>query len=373
MGSLKSGLFAIALTSLVGTAAVVGCSADGGSAITDTDPTEPAPADDGAGRLPPSSSSGNPAPVDAGGKDASKKDSGPKPEAGVDAGPPPPVEGAVCPTANVIAKKSCGVCGTAETVCLDDGVAKKWSPYGQCGSELAGGCTPGSTQACGNCGTQTCSQFCAWGACNGQPANSCAPGGVDLVGAGCPTNTFRQRTCKPDCSYTNFSLTCDPPPTFLSVAPAVGGQTSAIISLGSAQTAKRVTGTCPAATLSTTTTAYNYFEVRNPTTKVAKVTIFHSQAPGGPIPDTIIAAYNGTTEPVSDAERAACVKGVGDFGAAALTGDANFAALTGTSQVAIPAGGSVLVYSANYYPFTAGDPDAALGNIKLNVKTDALE
>ena len=40
MRSLKSGLLAIALTSLVGTLAIVGCSADGGSVgLTDVDPT----------------------------------------------------------------------------------------------------------------------------------------------------------------------------------------------------------------------------------------------------------------------------------------------------------------------------------------------
>lgn len=371
MGSLKSGLFAIALGSLVCTAAVVGCSADGGGGIVDnTDPTTPPP-DDGTGKLPPSSSSGDNG-VDAG-KDSGKKDSGPKPEAGVDAGPPPPVEGTACPTANVEATKSCGACGKAATVCLDDGATKKWSPYGDCGGELVGGCTPGATQACGNCGTQTCTQYCGWGSCNGQPANSCAPGGVELVGAGCPANTYRQKVCKPDCSFANISLTCDPPPTYLNVAPAVGGMNSTIIVLTTTQTVKRVTGSCPSATFSSDVTPYNYFEIRNPTAKIATVTIFHSQAPGGGIPDTIIAAYAGASAPGSDAARQACDKGVGDFGAAALTGDANFAALTGTSAVTIPAGGSVTVYSANYYQYSAADPDAAVGNLKINVRTDLLQ
>src|SRR4051812_39394637 len=103
MGSLKSGLFAIALASLVGTAAVVGCSADGGSGITDgTDTNLPAPDPSSTGLPDPGPPVDNKIP-DAGKPDA-KKDSGPKAEAGVDAGPPPPVVGAACPTLSAIGK-----------------------------------------------------------------------------------------------------------------------------------------------------------------------------------------------------------------------------------------------------------------------------
>ncbi|MEA2750011.1 MAG: hypothetical protein QOI41_4154, partial [Myxococcales bacterium] len=373
MRSLKSGLFAIALAGLVGSAAVIGCSADGGGAAIDqgsmVDPNQPDPNAGSSGSVVPMKTPDTM--MEAGLTDA-KKEAGPKPEAGVDAGPPPPVPGTACTTANEIAKKTCGACGKAEAVCLDDGTAKKWSDYGVCGNELAGGCTPGATQACGNCGTQTCSAFCGWGACTGQPMNSCAPGGVDLVSAGCPANTYRQRTCKADCSFGNTSLTCDPPPTYLNVAPAVGGLNSTIITFTAAQTTKRISGSCPGATLSSTVTPYNYFEIRNPTAKIATVSVFHSQAPGGGIPDTIIASYAGATAPANDTQRAACVEGVGDFGSVALTGDGNFASLTGTSAVTIPAGGSITVYSANYYAVDPANADAAIGNIKINVKTDNL-
>ena len=164
MRSLKSGLFAIALSSLVGTAAVVGCSADGGG--TGVDDTAPAPTDTGSSGsvVPPKT---DPPATDAG-KDSGKKDSGPKPEAGVDAGPPPPVEGTACPTLNAIAQKNCGACGKAETVCLagaGDGGGGTWSPYGLCGGELAGGCTPAPSSprtAATAASTKTCTQYCAY-------------------------------------------------------------------------------------------------------------------------------------------------------------------------------------------------------------------
>ena len=42
------------------------------------------------------------------------------------------------------------------------------------GGGCSGVCKPGQTQACGNCGTQTCTSDCAWGACSNQGA--CMPG-----------------------------------------------------------------------------------------------------------------------------------------------------------------------------------------------------
>ena len=366
MRSFKTGVVSIAFASVVGMAAVIGCSASGGDdTTTDGDPTDPtAP----VATLPPGSGSsgtsgGTPTAKDAG------KDSGKKPDSGVDAGPPPPVPGDACVMANEVKTKSCGICGKATTICLDDGTTKKWSDYSDCANELVGGCMPGTTQACGNCGMNTCNQFCAFTACTGQPVNSCAPGNVTLLAAGCPTGTYRQQECKADCTQGNASLTCDAPPTFVTVPTAVGGLTSSLITLSASQTIASLdySSNCPAATVNTTLTPYNYFEVRNTTGKVAKVTVFHSQATGGTISDTIMAAYAGTTPPTTAAQRKACVAGVGDSSSMSLTGDSDFAALTDTDAVTIPAGESVMIYSANYSA-TSG----TLGLFKLNVRTDAL-
>ncbi len=48
------------------------------------------------------------------------------------------------------------------------------------GAGCTGACTPGQTQACGNCGTQTCTNSCTWGACTGQGV--CAPGATEACG-----------------------------------------------------------------------------------------------------------------------------------------------------------------------------------------------
>lgn len=379
MRSLKTGLLTFVTAGFFGMAAVIGCSADGaGDVIEDPNATEPT-GDDGA-QLPPSnpgsssSSSGSTA-KDAG-KDASKSD------AGKDAGPPPPDPGTACAKVDQIFTRTCGMCGTQKAVCLaeGDGGAGKVSDYSPCEGEK-GVCVAGTVEdvACGNCGTakRTCNQYCAWstGACGGQPANSCTPGAVELQNAGCTVpDTYRQRSCQNNCIWENYSQTCSPPPTFLLVPPTVGSVNSAQISLKSSQVAPRVTGSCPSATVSTTaTTPYNYFEIRNPTTKAATVSIYHSAAMGGTAIDTVIAAYDGATPPASEAERKACVKGVGDYGTTALTGDSDFASLDGTKAVTIPAGGSVTVYSASYYAYDAATPSESTGPLKINVKVESFQ
>ncbi|MDB4941678.1 MAG: hypothetical protein JWP97_1212 [Labilithrix sp.] len=370
MRSLKSGLVGIALVSFVGVATIVGCSADGSTETITDQPDTGGP----SVQLPPPSDNNDDDAATT--KDAGKKDAGKdagKSDGAVDAGPPPPVEGDPCTTPNEIKTKSCGICGKASTICLVDGATKKWGPYGDCASELAGGCAPGTTQACGNCGTQTCNNSCGFGACTGQPPMSCSPGNVELVAASCPAGQYRSKTCKADCTYDNVSLTCQAPPNYITVPAAVGGVNSSVITLSATQNTPRISGTCPSATISTTSTPYNYMEVRNSTAKAVTVSIYQSQAPGGPIPDTIIAAYAGNTAPTTDAARKACLKGVNDFGTTALTGDGNFGSLTTTNVVPIPAGGSVMVYSGNYYEYAAGDSDAAVGLIKLNVKTETID
>ncbi|MBX3210082.1 MAG: hypothetical protein KF764_33940 [Labilithrix sp.] len=382
MRSLKSGLLGCIVAGLLGTFAVVGCSASGdtgdiGDPTTDTDPTEGT----GGTVLPPSNpgddddddSTGGVDKKDAG-KDAGKKD------AGKDAGPPPPDEGTNCATANQIFKRSCGMCGTQEAVCLanEDGSAGgKVSPYGVCSNQVANGCLPGSTEdiACGNCGTQkrTCNAFCGWsaGQCTGQPTNSCTPGAVEFQSAGCGQDLYRQRSCQATCVWENFPQTCTPPPTHVLVAPTAGGVTSTIAILTDSKTIARVpSGTCPVTGSFSTVTPYAYIEVRNTNPRAATVSIYNSQATGGPIIDTVMVAYTGTQIPGTEAARRACTGTVNDFGNSSLTGDGAFASLDGTRAVTIPANSSVQVYFASYY--AAGGSSPATGMVKLNVRTDSV-
>ncbi len=382
--SLKSGLFAIALTSLVGTAAVVGCSANGTTGIADTtDPTTPPPVDEG-NHLPAAIDSG-PDPIPDAGKDASKKDSGPKPDAGIDAGPPPPVEGTACPTLNAKASKTCGACGTAETLCLDDGTGKgKWTAYGQCTNELTNGCIPGSvtTEDCGNCGkqTKTCNQYCSFtvSTCAGEPVNSCKPGTLEYSGAGCPVpSTYRNRTCAAACTWGGYSATCQTPVNelLLNIAGAVGATTSKTITFTAAHVLPRLSafGTCPLASApSPGDYPYQYIEIHNPSaTKAAKVTVYSSFAPGSAVViDTIMAVYATAIQPMDDNARKQCRDGVNDQSPdISLTGNVDFSLLSG---VAIPAGGSVLVYLATYYQYSAGGANVTTGDLSINAKVETL-
>lgn len=375
MGSLKSGLFAIALASLVGAAAVVGCSADGGSGITEADPTDPTP-EEGTGKLPPSSSSGDNAIPDAG-KDASKKDSGPKQEAGVDAGPPPPVEGAACTTLGATAKKPCGACGFAETLCLDDGTGKgKWGVYGTCGGELAGGCVPGTTAECGNCGKKTCTSACVFpSVCVGEPVGACKAGSKEYSSASCPTaGTYRNRTCGATCAWTPLSATCEQPVNdiVLNIGTTVAAVTTKVITLSAAKTASRLIGACPGSLSASTNYAYQYVEVHNPTAKAAKVSVYGSTAPGGQVVDTVMGVYALPIQPMDDASRKACRDGVNDqSGDTTLTGDSNFSLVTG---VAIPANSSVLVYIGSYTEVGQLDFDGlpSTGDLNFNTKVEQL-
>jgi hypothetical protein len=379
MRSLKSGLFAIAFAGLFGTAAVVGCSADGaGSGIdTESDPTLPDPNGSSGSVVP--ERGPDPTPPADGGKDSGKKDAGPKPEAGVDAGPPPPVEGTACTTLNEIKQKSCGACGKSETVCLADGTTGKgkWSPYGVCGNELSGGCVPGTTvnEACGNCGTvtKTCTQYCAYsaGACTGQPANSCVPGTVDYTTAGCGVSTYRNRSCGATCTYGSYSATCEEPinANKMTISGAVNGVVTAQWTLAATQVGKKVSGTCGVGSVSSTATyPWVAVEVKNPTAQTATIQVYHSGT-GNPL-DTLIWIYKKTLPP-NDTTLGMC-----DFGAAdsCITGDpcGNTAAggstldWAGVDNVTIPPGGKILVYSAGY-------GSSEVGPFNLNLKTTKLQ
>ena len=71
--------------------------------------------------------------------------------------------------------------------------------------------------------------------------------------------------------------------------------------------------------------------------------------------------------------RDSVANGINDSGLVSLTGDSEFASLTAANAVVIPPGGSVTVYSAQFWAYDAAVPDSAAGNIKLNAKTELLE
>jgi hypothetical protein len=375
MRSLKSGLFAIALAGLVGSAAVIGCSADGGGTGIDqgTDPNMPDPNAGSSGSVVPAKTPDG-TETDSGAKDAGKKDAA-KSEAGVDAGPPPPVEGTACPTPNATASKSCGMCGKAETLCLAGDGGADWGPYGQCLNEVVGGCLPGATRACGNCGTQTCSAYCGWGSCTGMPAGACPAGTVDYTTASCSTpNTYRNRTCSATCAWSNYSGTCTQAttPNTMNVPATVGGVVSAKWTL--AGTTPRPTS-CPGTVdASSPSAAYAVVQLTNPTTKAAEVSLYQSKSATGVEIDLVIWTYNGVGLPLNNTALGACVGTVADScsgtDASNPCGNTDNFDFAEVDAVAIPAGGSILVYSSAYGSFTTIGGDSTFN---LNVKTTKLQ
>lgn len=316
-----------------------------GCATGETDPlsseleTKPAPRRDG-GNTPhqmPEASTPSPqdASADSGGDPDATVDGDGDVDAGHDSGP----VGGECPTLNATRSKACGLCGQAVSRCVDDGFGStKWSEYGPCAGEVVGGCTPGSVQSnpCGTCGvvSQTCSASC----------------------------TFSGGTCVEPASCTTG---------FLVVPGAVGSKASTLFSLSEAKTGTRVRGDCPVTTeplVGPFTT--QFIEVKNVNAKPATVTLYVTQAPGGPLLDTTMVAYAGTTMPASAAAQKACSFGVSDTSESSidLTGFVDFPALT---AVRIPAGASVMVYVASFSSVSAG-PAKTTGTLKLNVRTDIL-
>jgi len=60
------------------------------------------------------------------------------------------------------ARQACGRCGTQARECRDG----RWDDWGACRNE--GSCTPGMTEACGRGGSRTCGGNCEWSACQAQ-------------------------------------------------------------------------------------------------------------------------------------------------------------------------------------------------------------
>jgi hypothetical protein len=106
-------------------------------------------------------------------------------------------------------------------------------------------------------------------------------------------------------------------------------------------------------------------QVHNGNAKKAVATIYNSQAPGGPIFSTSLAAY-GATKPTTDAARQACKVGVAEYSDASTTGNDQFAALEDFYEVPIAANTTIWIYNAAY--------DAtSTGQVKLNVRLDRFE
>jgi len=363
MRSLKSGLFGCVVAGLVVSVAVVGCTASGEvgdlEPIMESEPTEGE--DQGRTILPPS----NPdvdddddeltsSKKDAG-KDASSKD------AAKDSGPKAPEPGDPCTTVDQKFKRSCGKCGTQEALCLADLTV---SEYSACSNEI-GLCIPGSTQACGNCGTQTCSNSCNWGTCQGQPANSCSPGSVDYTTAGCTTpQTYRERVCGETCTWGNYSATCGAPnnPLKLTISGTVNGTVSGNYNLTATKLGKRVTS-CSSSPSTDANYPYEIVEVRNNTAKAAKVSLWLS---GTPAIDTVMAVYPTNLPPQTDEQLKACSK-VNDQCAASLC----TSPWSGLTDVSIPAGEVILVRFGAYWHVNDPD-DLTTGPVRLTVRTDAL-
>lgn len=369
MRSLTSGLVTVALSGIIGMAAIAGCSAEGAGAedlMSDQAPTEPAPSLPAPSAGEDDSTGGGEAPA----KDAGTKDSG-KTDSGVDAGAPPPNPGDTCTDGSKIITKTCGACGKASARCdVPDGQPTGTvSAYGVCEGEKAGGCIPGTTQACGNCGTQTCTNACGWGTCTAQGV--CKAGDVDYTSAGCTTaGTYSARTCSGTCAWGNYAGTCAEPinANKMTISTTVGNVVSADWTL--APGFKRVTGTCGSSTYADDGYPGFIVEVRNPsTTKTAKISAFHSKVTGGAELDTLISAYKKLLPPRTAAEYQACDFGIED-GCSDITNLCGNATptglnLAGMKDIIIPPGGKVLVYSVGY-------SSSLTGALKLNLKTDAM-
>lgn len=98
-------------------------------------------------------------------------------------------EGACTPGATQT--QACGDCGTETRTCS---AGCGWGAWGACSGQ--GPCAPGATQACGNCGSRTCTGSCTWGACGGEGV--CAAGST----RGCGNCNEGSETCSASCTWS---------------------------------------------------------------------------------------------------------------------------------------------------------------------------
>jgi hypothetical protein len=309
-------------------------------------------------------------------------DGAPDLDAGNDASTLPP-EGSPCSKPAEVQSEPCGFCGTHDRACLPDGDGgHAWGAWGYCQGQPSNACDPNKTYSdisCpGKCATQqqVCLSNCTFDQtqpCN-EPTNACWPNNFDYEeGLSCTTGG-RERVCDSQCQWGNFGA-CQSGPSMitLQVPSTVGDVTSIVQNLDSNNTLPRVvTASCPS-TLSTTSTAYNYVVVHNPSTQYATVDIFHSAASGGPTIDTVMTVYPGTTPPANNdtAARQACVGYVDDNCTDTSSTNPKSCAsswaglMVGNGHgVTIPANGDVVVYSAAL--------SSGAGDFQINVRAKAF-
>ncbi|HEY8073782.1 MAG TPA: hypothetical protein VIF62_06730 [Labilithrix sp.] len=373
MRSAKSGLLALAIAGFLGVAAVIGCSASGDSTTDDTSPTDPGTTPPNT--LPPSNGSGTtdpPAPP----KDAGKKDSS------VDAGPPPPMPGDPCTKPDSFATRQCGKCGTQQAICQSkdgtDGGALAWSDYGPCGGEDTDptACMPGTMGTCGNCGTFTCSKYCAPGACS-EPPGACKAGSTDYTAAGCGANTYKSRSCSNTCTWSGYSVSCAPPnnPNKMTIPTSTGAAaTSAnwqLLATNVGDSLDTFSG-CPGG-VRTGNYAYQVIEVDNPTAQTATVSIQSGGAGSTADLDVIMWAYHKTLPPQNDTDLQACDYAPTDScpTGSGITCPATSGYWGGQKGVTIPPNGAALVIISSWYATDDGF-GTPTGTVNLQVKTTGL-
>lgn len=286
-------------------------------------------------------------------------------------------EGDPCkPTPTDIQERSCGRCGKEARLCgyredagADGGYV--WFPWGGCQGEKPGGCFPGTTTnvPCGRCGVQVqvCDNLCNIGAgfCTEPPTAVCTPdAGEFKEGLSCPAGEGRRRSCQNNCTWTQYSPTCEAwtNDNVLQVTAATVGQTfeGVYVAPDAVKVEKLTTGGCPSALQGASSTSqYAYVELKNTTSQTLRLSVW--AAPGAPTNagvDTIMAAYAGAVPP---ADRTQCAGYVNDYvyttdfpapqptdvGSGGFAGLAYNASDT-NSGVTLPPNGSALVYHAVY-------------------------
>jgi hypothetical protein len=385
--SLKSGLLGVLAVGLIGNLAVFGCSANGdngGDLATNTTPGVDA-------SKPVISSGGDDSGPATDGVDAAKKPDAAKDaasDAAKDSGPSTPNPGDPCTTANKIYKRSCGKCGEQEAICqaADDAGTLKVSDYGSCDKEL-GDCVPGTTQACGNCGTQTCSNSCNWNSCIGEPKDNCSPGTVSYITAGCTTpQTYKSASCSdggagssgvPACTIGNYSTTCAAPvnANILTISATAAGTVVGNYSLKATQVGSQAPTSsfgCPGGTVQAGKYPYEIVEVKNATAKVAKVSAWLS---GTPAIDTALTAYNTNLPPQDDTALAQCTAANDTCppGASECSSPWSGLLVSDGNSVTIQPGTSVILRVESYYAIDdTSNTDPTTGPFTLTVRTDSL-
>lgn len=399
MSSAKSFAYALGI-GVVGACTVIGCSASSDSPIgwdDSEDAASPPTVLPEAGTTKEKVDSGTYPEADAA-PDASDEttdsgadgDADPYTDAGdetnrnVDAAPPDPVDlpasGTACTTKDEIQQQTCGLCGTQTRLCAPsdtdpDGLV--WQPWGYCQHEVEDGCVPGTTttESCGLCGTRpkVCQIDCRYavGACKGEPANACSPGTIDFqAGLSCDAGG-RSRVCSDSCMFGSFGECFVPGEPTLVLAETEGGKVSNEFTLPASITAPRLSGSCPSGSLSSTDVSYQYVTLVNPTSSTVVVSVWTGQSShaGAAYMDTVIAAYNAASAPVTDAERKACAAGVNDTcsdSSDPTACDSSWGGLFDTSRVTIGPNAKAYVYVAAYYGSTAGD-------YVLTARTDTIQ